>query len=79
MLMETEIKIEYGKKLKGRRTVHEELLRCQSQSMNELFTKAKPVRDAYVIANDIRRMLKVLVYPHKTAVEFEEEHLDKKV
>jgi hypothetical protein len=79
MLMETEIKVEYGKKLKGGRTIHEEILRCQSHSMNELFSKAKPVRVAYVIANDMRRLLKVLVYPHKTAVEFEEEHLDKKV
>lgn len=77
--METELTIEYGKKLKERRIIHEELLCCHSQKARDLYKEAKSRRDAYPGANDMRKQLKRFVYPHMTTQMFEDEHMEDKV
>jgi hypothetical protein len=77
--METELTIEYGKKLKGKRVIHQELLCCNSEQAQWLFKNASPQRQAYSSANDIRKKLKELVYPRTSEKTFDETHSESKV
>jgi hypothetical protein len=77
--METEITLVYGKKLKQSRTIHQELLCCHSDSAQRLFKGAEALREAYSLADDIRRQLKELVYPRVTDKTFDDEHMENKV
>jgi hypothetical protein len=77
--METEVTLEYGKNLKGRRVVHKEMLSCHSKYARKLFKDAETQTRLYSQANDFRRRLKEFVYPQVTEKAFDEGHLDKKV
>jgi hypothetical protein len=76
--METEITIEYGKKLKGKRLVHQELLCCHSKHVQYLFQSATAQRDAYSEADNLRKQLKEFVYPRISDKTFDETHSERK-
>jgi hypothetical protein len=76
--METEITIEYGKKLKGKRVIHQELLCCHSEVAQYLFKDAIAQRDAYSLADNLRKQLKEFVYPRMSDKMFDETHSDRK-
>jgi hypothetical protein len=76
--METELNIEYGKKLKGKRVIHQELLCCYSENAQWLFKGAAQQRQAYSSADDLRKQLKELVYPQISEKTFDETHGEKK-
>lgn len=61
-LMETEITFHYGKNLKRSRVLHQEMLCCHSGAARDLFEKAKPLRNMYTKANNLRKTLKELIY-----------------
>jgi hypothetical protein len=77
-LMETEISIEYGKKLKGRRIIHQELLCCHSEEAQWLFKNASLQRQAYSSADELRKQLKEFVYPRTSEKTFDETHSENK-
>jgi hypothetical protein len=76
LLMETEITIEYGKNLKGKRMIHQKLWCCYSPPMQAQFHKAKDLRARYPLADDMRRQLKALVC---SVADFDTKHLESKV
>lgn len=77
--METEITLEFGKDLKESRVVHEELLRCYSPAARELFDKAKPLRERYSTANNMRKDVKKVVTARVFDEAFDERAGSKKV
>jgi hypothetical protein len=77
--METEITLQYGKKLTKSKVIHEEILCCHSETAQALFMKARVLRDAYALADELRRQLKLFVYPRLSDKAFEEKHVEKKV
>tara|TARA_R110002003_G_scaffold200_3_gene15672 strand:+ start:4895 stop:5242 length:348 start_codon:yes stop_codon:yes gene_type:complete len=77
--METEITLEYGKKLNERRIMHQELLCCHSTGAQDLFKRAQPLREAYPLANAVRKQLKTFIPPEVSSQEFEDDHMEEKV
>jgi hypothetical protein len=77
--METEVTLEYGKNLKGSRTIHKEMLSCHSQYARKLFKDAETLTKQYSLADDLRRQLKDFVFPHVSEKTFDEEHMERKV
>jgi hypothetical protein len=77
--METELTIEYGKNLKTRKVIHQELLCCHSQKAQDLYKKAKIQREAYSSANEMRKKLKEYTAPYMSEKAFEEQHIEKLV
>lgn len=76
-LMETELTLEYGKKFNKSRVIHQELLCCHSPRAVDLFKKAKGLREAYPIADELRKELKKLASMSEKT--FDENHLEKTV
>jgi hypothetical protein len=77
--METEITLEYGKKLKQHRIIHKELLCCYSKLFRILFSQADALLSMYSTANGMRKQLKTYIYPHVSIEDFEKKHGEKKV
>jgi hypothetical protein len=77
--METELTLEYGKKLKTKKIIHQELLCCQSEKAASIFKDAQPLRAAYAAINDLRKNLKELVCPRVTKEDFDDQNLEVKV
>ncbi|KAF2030184.1 hypothetical protein EK21DRAFT_66106, partial [Setomelanomma holmii] len=78
-LMETEVKLEYGNKLKNSRVVHQEMLYCYSTKAPDLFKKAKPLREAYATANAMRKRFKAHVPPRVSVEDFEIGHMENQI
>jgi hypothetical protein len=76
--METEVTIEYGKTLKGKRLIHQELLCCHSEHVQDLFKMATAQRDAYSDADHLRKQLKEFVYPRMSDKTFDDTHCERK-
>lgn len=76
--METELTLEYGKKLKNTRIIHQGLLCCHSETAARIFKDAQPLRDLYAASDVLRKDLKEFVSPRVTEKTFDENHLDKK-
>jgi hypothetical protein len=72
MLMQTTITIECGQDLGIKLTAHEEMLRCHSKRLDELYVRAKPVREQYQKCMSICDQLAALLFPEMTAKQFEE-------
>jgi hypothetical protein len=76
--METELTLEYGKKLKRTRVIHQELLSCHSDTAARMFKDAQPLRDTYAAMDNLRKDLKEVVFPRVTREQFDAEHLENK-
>lgn len=77
--MESELTIEFGKKLTSKRIIHEELLCCYSKMQQELFEKAKKLRSTHETAERYRKQLKRFVSPRTTPQVFEDKHMENEV
>jgi len=77
--METEITLQYGKDLKKSRVIHEEILSCHSQAMRDLFKKAKPLREQYPLADELRKQLKDFIQTYSSPQDFDNNNLEKQV
>ena len=77
--MKTTISVEYGENLTSKVTMHEELLRCHSKSLEQLFTKAKPLREQYVQNQRLMGRLASFVFPEATLKQFEDNGMEHKV
>jgi hypothetical protein len=62
-LLETEVTIQFGPKLKQKRTVHLELLKCYSKHVKDLFDASKSKYEAYQQGKIIRTQVKALLPP----------------
>lgn len=76
--MDTELTLEYGKRFKNTRTVHEELLCCYSSTAAQMFKDAQPFRKSYAASDDLRKELKEFVSPRVTKEQFDADHLENK-
>jgi hypothetical protein len=76
--MNTELTLEYGKKLKNSRVIHQEMLCCHSSNAARLFKESQPLRNAYAAADKLRKDLKDFVSPNVSKEEFDLEHLENK-
>jgi hypothetical protein len=72
MLMQTTIAIVCGQESKAEVTMHEEILRCHSKTLDQLFKKAMPVREQYAESKSICDQLAAFVFPEITIKEFED-------
>lgn len=77
--MDTELTLEYGKKLKSTRVIHQELLCCHSEFAARMFKDAKPLRDSYAASDVLRKALKDFVAPRVTEKSFDEQNMEAKV
>ncbi|KAH4047807.1 hypothetical protein HBH70_238150 [Parastagonospora nodorum] len=77
-LMNTELTLEYGKKLKNSRVIHQEILCCHSSGAARVFKESQPLRNSYAVADKLRKDLKDLVAPCVSKEEFDQEHLENK-
>jgi hypothetical protein len=76
--MNTELTLEYGKKLKNSKVIHQEILCCHSSGVARVFKEAQPLRNSYAAADKLRKDLKDLVSPRVSKEEFDQEHLENK-
>ncbi|KAF1917588.1 hypothetical protein BDU57DRAFT_446045, partial [Ampelomyces quisqualis] len=77
MLMETEITLEYGKKLRERKVVHKEMLCCHSDALSKYFKSAEALQGSYIMADKLRKQLKDFILPRLSCQEFEDSHKER--
>ncbi|XP_014562194.1 hypothetical protein COCVIDRAFT_85043 [Bipolaris victoriae FI3] len=70
MLMQTPVEIECGPDLSIKLTIHEELLRCHSELLQDRFTKAKILRKQFEQIDHLRDQIAAHVFPEVTAEDF---------
>lgn len=69
-LLETEVTIQFGPKLKQKRTIHLELLKCYSKHVRDMFDAAEPQHKAYQQGKIIRTQVKALLPPETSTEMF---------
>jgi hypothetical protein len=79
MLMQTTITIECGQELETKLTVHEEILRCNSKKLGQVYAKAKPMREQYKKSQTVCDKLATFVFPEVTPQQFEKNSLEEEV
>lgn len=68
--MQTPVEIECGPDLSIKLTIHEELLRCHSELLQDRFTKAKILRKQFEQIDHLRDQIAAHVFPEVTAEDF---------
>jgi bacterioferritin-associated ferredoxin len=72
MLMQTTISIECGQELETKVTMHEEILRCHSKRLDQLYAKAKPLREQCGKCQRLCKQVARFIFPEMTAKQFED-------
>jgi hypothetical protein len=79
MLMQTTITVECGQDLATKLTMHEGILRSHSKKLDQLFNKAKSLRENYESSKSICGQLSAIMLPEMTAKKFEENSFEDQV
>ncbi|KAL5117039.1 hypothetical protein ACEQ8H_004998 [Pleosporales sp. CAS-2024a] len=77
-LMETELTLQFGKKLRNKKIIHQEMLCCYSEHFARVCNEARPLRASYDASDALRRHLKEFIPPRVSEKKFDDENLEEK-